>query len=218
MDDTDYQSRIAQAIIDFDLDHIEQLTLEALDAGIPAHELVLGGLSVGMSVVGEKYNTGEYFLPELVMCAETMKRSMAILEPRLKSGDQIQTSGTVVIGTVSGDLHDIGKNIVASMLQGSGFEVHDLGVDVPTERFVDSVKTFKPDILGLSALLLTTREQMRDVIKALQEAGVRQEVKVMVGGCPVNQDFAGRIGADAYAPNALDAVRVARALMERPNK
>lgn len=207
------QTQIAQAIIEFDVDHIEELTHQALNAGIPAQELVMGGLSAGMTVVGERYNTGEYFLPELMMCAETMKRSMAVLEPRLKSQGQSTSIGKVLIGTVSGDMHDIGKNIVASMLQGAGFEVHDLGIDIPTEKFIEEVKRFKPDILGLSALLLTTREFMRDVIRALQEAGIRQEVKVMVGGCPITQEFANKIGADGYAANALDAVHVAKSML-----
>jgi len=207
------QAQIAQAIIEFDIDHIEELTHRALDAGVPAQELTMGGLSAGMTVVGERYNTGEYFLPELMMCAETMKRSMAVLEPHFLGGSRSATAGKVLIGTVSGDMHDIGKNIVASMLQGAGFEVHDLGIDVPTERFIAEVKRLKPDILGLSALLLTTREFMRDVVRALQEAGIRQEVRVLVGGCPITADFAAKIGADGYAANALDAVRMARAMV-----
>lgn len=207
------QAEIAQAVIEFDIDHIEDLTHQALNAGIAAQELLMGGLSAGMTVVGERYNTGEYFLPELMMCAEAMKRSMAILDPYLKGQGQSTSIGRILIGTVSGDMHDIGKNIVASMLQGAGFEVHDLGIDTPTEKFIEEVKKLKPDILGLSALLLTTREFMHDVIKALQEAGIRQEVKVIIGGCPVTQDFADKIGADGYAANALDAVHLAKSML-----
>ena len=213
MSSSDLHAQIAQAIIDFDMDNIENLTRQALETGIPAQDLVMGGLSVGMGVVGERYNTGEYFLPELMMCAETMKLSMAILEPHLQDEGGSNAIGTVVIGTVAGDMHDIGKNIVISMLQGAGFEVHDLGIDVPTDKFIEEVKNIKPDILGLSALLLTTREFMRDIITALQEAGIRREVKVIVGGCPITQSFADKIGADGYAANALDAVQVAQTVL-----
>lgn len=215
MNTGDFQTQIAQAIVDFDMDHIEDLTHRALAAEISAQSLVMGGLSTGMAVVGERYNSGEYFLPELMMCAETMKLSMAILEPHLLAEGTSAAVGTVVIGTVAGDMHDIGKNIVASMLQGAGFEVHDLGIDVPTDRFIEEVKNTKPDILGLSALLLTTRDFMGDVINSLQEAGIRREVRVIVGGCPVTQSFADKIGADAYAPNALNAVQVAQALVSQ---
>ena len=213
MSSSDLHAQIAQAIIDFDMDNIENLTRQALETGIPAQDLVMGGLSAGMGVVGERYNTGEYFLPELMMCAETMKLSMAILEPHLQDEGGSHAIGTVVIGTVAGDMHDIGKNIVISMLQGAGFEVHDLGIDVPTDKFIEEVKNIKPDILGLSALLLTTREFMRDIITALQEAGIRGEVKVIVGGCPITQSFADKIGADGYAANALDAVQVAQTVL-----
>lgn len=213
MDQAEYESRIAQAVIDFEIDGIEQLTQDALEAGIPAKDLVLNGLSVGMTIVGERYAAGDYFLPELVMCAETMKRSMAILDPHLRSGATAQTIGRVLIGTVAGDLHDIGKNIVISMLQGAGFQIRDLGVDVNAERFLEQVRDFRPHILGLSALLLTTREYMREVIKTLEEAGIRQDVKVLVGGCPVTPEFAHMIGADGYARDALEAVVIARGLM-----
>ena len=213
MDPTALKSRIAEAIVDFDMDHIEELTHEALRAGIPAHDLVLDGLSVGMTIVGERYASREYFLPELVMCAETMKLAMAVLEPHLASETGPKSAGKVLIGTVAGDLHDIGKNIVASMLQGAGFEVHDLGVDVPTASFIRHIRDTKPDIVGLSALLLTTREAMADVISALREAGIRQEVKVIVGGCPITPDFAEAIGADGFAADALEAVQVAKALL-----
>jgi len=213
MNSTDLHAQIAQAIIDFDMDNVENLTRQALETGIPAQDLVMGGLSAGMGVVGERYNTGEYFLPELMMCAETMKLSMAILEPLLQAEGDSNAIGTVVIGTVTGDMHDIGKNIVISMLQGAGFEVHDLGIDVPTDKFIEEVKNIKPDILGLSALLLTTREFMRNIIVALQEAGIRREVKVIVGGCPITQSFADKIGAGGYAANALDAVEVAQTVL-----
>ena len=213
MDPTALKSRIVEAVVDFDMDHIEELTRDALDAGIPARALVLDGLSVGMTIVGERYASREYFLPELVMCAETMKLSMTVLEPYLASGTGPRSAGKVLIGTVAGDLHDIGKNIVASMLQGAGFEVHDLGVDVPTASFITHIRDKKPDIVGLSALLLTTREAMSDVISALREAGIRQEVKVIVGGCPITREYAEAIGADGYAADALEAVQVAKALL-----
>ena len=213
MNPSEHKTGIVEAVVDFDMDHIEQLTRGALEAGIPARDLVLEGLSVGMTIVGERYSTREYFLPELVMCAETMKLSMAVLDPYLTSGTGPQSAGKVLIGTVSGDLHDIGKNIVASMLQGAGFDVHDLGVDVPTDSFVGHIRDMRPDILGLSALLLTTRGAMADVIRALQEAGIRQEVKVIVGGCPITPSFAEEIGADGFAADALEAVQVAKALL-----
>jgi len=171
------------------------------------------GLVPGMDIVGEKFRTGEYFLPHLIIAASGMKQSMELLEPELnRRGEKAQTLGTAVIGTVKGDIHEIGKSLVATMIAANGFEVHDLGVDVPTEAFVAKVKETGANLLGLSALLTTTMTAQREIIEALEEAGIRDQVKVMVGGAPVSQEWARSIGADGYAEDAVGAVELCKEL------
>ena len=191
-----------------------QLTIKALSAGTSPQDIVANGLQSGMGVVGEKFSSGEYFLPDMLMAARAMKATLEVLKPSLEETG-IPTIGKVVIGTVEGDMHDIGKNVVATFLSGSGFEVFDLGNNVPEKKFVDEVKEKKPDILGLSALLTTTMPCMGRVIKALDAAGLRSRTKVIVGGAPVTQDYANYIGADAYAHDGGRAVPVCKQLLGR---
>jgi len=170
--------KISKAIVEFDIDNIKNLVNQALEAGIPALDIVTKGMAKGMEIVGKKYEEKEYFLAELIMAGEVMKTGMEVLEPHLKA-TPVGRKGVVVIGTVKGDLHDIGKNIVITLLRSSGFEVHDLGVDVDAQRFVEKVKETNADILALSALLTTTMVEMENVIKALKEASIRDKVKVI---------------------------------------
>ena len=204
--------QISEAIVELKWDEIAALTNETLEAGVPALEIINQGLVPGMSAVGIKFRNGEVFLPELLLSAKTMKTALEILLPIL-SQQGTGFIGRVIIGTVSGDLHDIGKKIVASMLQGNGFEVTDIGVDVDPERFVEVVRDNNVQILGLSALLTSTMPMMEATIKALEKAGLRQKVKVMVGGASVTQAYADRIGADGYGADAVAAVEKARALI-----
>jgi len=205
-------SLLSQAIDEGDREKTVQLTTEALGAGTNPQEIITHGLQVGMAVVGEKFSDGEYFLPDMLMAARAMKAALEVLKPSLeKTG--MPTIGKVVIGTVEGDMHDIGKNVVATFLSGNGFEVFDLGLNVPAQNFIDEVKEKKPDILGMSALLTTTMPVMGKVIKALEEIGLRSSVKVIVGGAPVTQDYANYIGADAYAHDGGKALPVCRQLL-----
>jgi 5-methyltetrahydrofolate--homocysteine methyltransferase len=205
-------SQLARAIDEGDREKAVALAKEALNSGIDASEIISRGLQAGMSVVGDKYSSGEYFLPDMLMAARAMKTALEEIKPALgKTG--IPTIGRVVIGTVAGDMHDVGKNVVATFLGGSGFEVHDLGLNVADQAFVDEVRAKKADILGLSALLTTTMPLMGRIIQLLDEAGLRSSVKVIVGGAPVTQDYADYIGADAYAHDGGKAIRVCRQLM-----
>ncbi|MEM2850746.1 MAG: corrinoid protein [Candidatus Bathyarchaeia archaeon] len=194
-------------------EEVKRLTQEALKAGIPPHEIITQGLAKGLDVVGAKYEEKEYFIADLVYAASLMKEAMTILEPLLQT-EKAEGAGVFVIGTVRGDLHDIGKNIVAAMLRSGGFTVYDLGIDVPAEAFVEKVKEVNADILGLSSLLTSTMPQVSEVLNVLKEKGIRSRVKVMVGGRPVTEDFVKEVGADAYAKDAIDAVRKARELMK----
>ena len=196
---------LAEAIINGKRNDAAELTKKLIDAGVPAKRILDEGLIAGMSVVGEKFKNGEYFVPEVLVAARAMKAAMELLRPLLAASD-VEPIGTVVIGTVRGDLHDIGKNLVAMMLKGAGFRVVDLGVDVPAEKFFEAAKEHNADIVGMSALLTTTMIYMPEVIKALEAEGIRNRVKVIVGGAPVTQEWADQIGADVYAPDAASAV------------
>lgn len=207
-------SSLAQALDGGDRDKTVELTRAALDGGANPQDIISKGLQAGMAAVGEKFSSGEYFLPDMLMAARAMKAALEVLKPALKETG-IPTIGRVVIGTVEGDMHDIGKNVVATFLSGNGFEVFDLGLNVPVQRFIDEVKEKKPDILGMSALLTTTMPVMGRVIKGLEEAGMRSGVKIIVGGAPVTQDYAGYIGADGYAHDGGRAVPVCRELIGR---
>jgi corrinoid protein of di/trimethylamine methyltransferase len=203
------------AIIDGDEELTLSLTQQALDQGLSPLEIINEGLTPGIDTVGEKFSCGEYFLPHLVMAGNAMKAAMGILDPKLKaSGLTRETLGTVVLGTVAGDIHEIGKSLVGTMLTASGFVVYDLGVDVPTEKFVETVRETGANLVGLSALLTTTMSVQRNVIEALKEAGLRDQVRVMLGGAPVNSQWAQDIGADGYAEDATGAVALARRLVD----
>ncbi|MBQ9092643.1 MAG: cobalamin-dependent protein [Prevotella sp.] len=189
-------------------------TKKAIEAGANPAELINTQMIEAMSVVGQRFSEGKAFVPNLLMAGRAMKAALAILKPIMEaSGEGVQSAGKIVIGTVKGDLHDIGKNLVASMLEGSGFEVINVGIDVDAETFVKAVIDNETDILCLSALLTTTMTYMTDCLAALEAAGVRGKVKVMVGGAPVTEDFAREIGADGYSANANEAVALAKRLM-----
>jgi 5-methyltetrahydrofolate--homocysteine methyltransferase len=191
----------------------KELTEAAIQAGIIPGTIILEGLTAGMNVVGEKYEAKEYFIPDMLASAEATGIAMEILEPHLaKAG--VSSKGKVVVATVKGDLHDIGKNIVSLLLKGAGYEVIDLGNDIPPERIVEVVRQENPDFLGLSALLTTTMKMMGETINSLREAGLRDRVKVLVGGAAVSQDFADEIGADGYGTDGFHAVRLVEELRE----
>ena len=190
---------------------VAALVQQALDQGMSPAEVLNGGLIAGMDEVGKDFKAGDLFVPEVLIAARAMHAGMNILRPLLAEGD-VPSAGKYVIGTVQGDLHDIGKNLVKMMLEGAGFETVDLGKDVHPDTFVAAVREHQPNILGLSALLTTTMPAMKTTIEALEEAGLRDSVKIMVGGAPVTAAFAEEIGADAYAPDAASAVDVARDL------
>jgi 5-methyltetrahydrofolate--homocysteine methyltransferase len=186
---------------------VVELTQQALKSNISPQVIITQGLTAGMQVVGEKFSTKEYFIPDMLASAEAVGAAMDILKPVLESAN-VETKGKFAIATVKGDIHDIGKNIVAILLKGAGYEMHDLGIDVPTEKVVEFVKEEKPGYLGLSALLTTTMTEMGVVIKALEENKLRSSIKVLIGGAAVSEEFAQEIGADAYCVDAFDAVRV----------
>ena len=186
----------------------------ALARGVDPLEAINQGYTVGMDTVGELFASGEYFLPDLILGGEAMKAALAVLEPALKAaGQERQVLGRVVLGTVKGDIHEIGKSLVGTMLSANGFEVYDLGIDIESEAFVAKAREYNADIVALSALLTTTMLRQREVIDHLAESGVRDQVKVMVGGSPVTQGWADDIGADGFAEDAANAVIVARRLM-----
>lgn len=200
-------------VIDGDLNATQGLVNEALVENIPPEEILMDGLIAAMTEVGRMFENGEFFIPEMLVSARAMKGGLAILRPQLAAAN-IKAIGKVVIGTVQGDLHDIGKNLVGMMLEGAGFEVIDLGVDVSPEKYVAAVNEYHPDLIGLSALLTTTMPRMKDIVLALQAAGLQDSVKVMIGGAPVTQQYATEIGADMYAQDAASAAQRARQLMQ----
>ena len=204
---------IRENVINGQKAEVELWVHKALDANLPADEILNSGLIAAMKEVGARFEVGDFFVPEMLIAARAMQAGLAILKPLLLSGG-IQSTGTVVIGTVKGDLHDIGKNLVAMMLEGAGFEVVDLGTDVSPEKFITAIKENHARLVGMSALLTTTMGNMKVIITALKEAGLRDQVKVLVGGAPVTDKFAQDIGADGYAPDASRAVTLAKDLMQ----
>ena len=204
--------KIKQAVIAGEMDGIAELTNQALAQGIGARDILDQALTPAMDIVGEEYERGDRYVPEMLISAETMKASVAILKPLLVEAG-VEACGKVVIGTVEGDLHDIGKDLVAMMLEGAGFDVVNLGVEVTAEEFLKAAKEHNPDIIGMSALLTTTMIHMPEVIDALQQAGLRQQIKVIIGGAPVTQGYADKIGADGYSPDAASATKLAKSLL-----
>jgi len=206
-------SRLYEAILNGDHKTSAAITREAIDAHVDAMEIVSRYMVPAMDEVGKRFECEDYFVPELLLSARAMKAALELLRPLL-AAEGARFAGRVVIGTVKGDLHDIGKNIVAAMLEGGGFEVIDLGADVAPQKFVDSVKERNPQLVCLSALLTVTMLSMKTTIEALRDAGVRDSVKVLVGGAPVTPEFAREIGADGFGENATVAVTLARKLLQ----
>ncbi len=205
---------MAQSIIDGEEELAAGLARQAVQEGVDPLQAINQGFVVGVNEVGDQFSRGDMFLPELVAAGEAMKAAIAVLEPEMaKQGTSRQILGKVVVGTVAGDIHDIGKTLVATMLSASGFQVYDLGVDVAVERFVEKAREVDADIVGLSALITTTMGKQRDVIEALEDIGLRPQVKVMVGGAPVTRSWAEEIGADGYSEDAVGAVSIAKQLM-----
>ena len=201
---------IAQALQEGNADRVKELTQAELDGGTPAKTILEKGLVAGMNVIGARFKEGEIFLPEVLLSARAMNQALEIIEPHLGADEDGGSRETVVLGTVQGDLHDIGKNIVAIMLRGAGYRVVDLGADVSIQTFVKAVEEHRPKAIGLSALLTTTMLVMGDVIEALKQAGLREATKVLVGGAPLTQSYADEIGADGFSENAYGAVALVK--------
>lgn len=203
---------LKQSVIDMEVETATELTQKALDEGMDAEKVLNEALVPAMDAVGGQYEKGERYVPEMLLSAQAMKGGMQLLRPLLAESG-VEPKGRIVIGTVEGDLHDIGQNLVSMMLEGAGFEVTNLGAETPADEFVSSVKDNSADILGLSALLTTTMTHMPEVIDALKADGVRDNLQVMIGGAPVSQDYAEEIGADGYASDASSAVKLAEELI-----
>ena len=199
-------------VIDGDMNQTQKLVQEAIAENIPAEHILKEGLISAMAEVGRLFESGEYFMPEMLISARAMKSGLTLLRPHLIAAN-VHAVGKVVIGTAQGDIHDIGKNLVGMMLEGAGFEVIDLGVDVPPEKYVQAVRDHHPDLVACSALLTTTMLRMKEMITALDEAGLRGQVKVMVGGAPITESYAREIGADLFAPDAASAASRAKELL-----
>jgi len=201
---------LANFVINGKANEAKEAVATALEEGVPVQDILNKGLIAGMNVVGEKFKNNEFYVPEVLIAARAMKWGMEVLEPKLKDAG-VKPVASIALGTVKGDLHDIGKNLVGMMLQGAGFNVVDLGIDVPPEKFVEAARDQGCQLVGLSALLTTTMPQMKNVVEALKEAGV--DAKVIIGGAPVTQNYADEIGADGYAPDAATAVDVCKRLI-----
>jgi corrinoid protein of di/trimethylamine methyltransferase len=210
----DLYAQMAQSVVDGEVEDAERLAQEGLDAGLEAGDILDKGFVKGIEEVGDLFGKGEFFLPELVQGAEAMKAAVAVLQPALDAaGGERSTMGVAVAGTVAGDIHEIGKTIVCSMLSAAGFTVTDVGCDVPVETFVEKVRELKPDLLLLSALLTTTMPNQQKTIEALKAEGLRDGVKVMIGGAPTTRAWADEIGADGYAEDAIEAVATAKQVL-----
>jgi len=205
-------TQLSESLQQGDMDKVRALTAQALEAGLSPGEILSDGLIAGMNVVGVKFKNNELFLPEVLVVARAMHAGLDVLKPKLAETGA-EPTGRIVLGTVKGDLHDIGKNLVGMMLQGGGFEVNDLGIDVPIERFIEAAAEEGIQIVALSALLSTTMPKMRETIEALHKAGLTEKVKILVGGAPVSQEYADEIGAHGYASDAASAVDMARELV-----
>ena len=208
--------KLAQAVIDGEVDDVIELANQALDDGLDPLTCINEGLTKGIQRVGELFSSGEYFLPELIIGADVMKSGLDILEPAMLADQKREVAGKVVLGTVKGDLHEIGKTLVGTMLTANGFQVIDIGVDKSSADFIAAIKEEDATIVGASALLTTTMLQQKELIKAIEEAGLREQVKIMVGGAPVTASYANEIGADGYAEDAISAVDIAFRLIDAP--
>lgn len=210
----DLQSRLSNAVLELDEELAKNLSLEVVERHYDAWDAIENGLLDGVNRAGKLFDEEEYFVPELLIAADSMYSGLDILRPHIRNRDQQGSRGKVVIGVVQGDTHDIGKNLVRIMLEVSGFEVHDLGRDVPPQKFVDYAKSIDADIIGLSTLMTTTMERMSDVVKILEKEGIRDQFKIIVGGSPISQAFADRIGADGYSAKAAQAVELVKRLLQ----
>ena len=208
--------KLAKAIVDGEPEDATAIAKEALEQGLDPMECITNGLTKGIQKVGELFSCGDYYLPELIIGADAMKAALEILEPALVGDQKREVVANVVLGTVKGDLHEIGKTLVGTMLTANGFQVKDIGVDQPSSAFIDAVKEVNATIIGASALLTTTMLQQEKLIQALEEAGLRDKVKVMIGGAPITEDFAKKVGADGYAEDAISAVNLAFRLADAP--
>jgi 5-methyltetrahydrofolate--homocysteine methyltransferase len=217
MDMEEVIQKLSEALVNGDRVLVAELTRSCLEKGMPPELILDQGLIAAMNLIAERFKKDEIFLPEVMIAARAMQAALDILEPLLSSSEN-RSKGKIVLGTVRGDLHDIGKNIVSIMFRGAGFKVIDLGIDVSEERFAESVKEYHPDILGLSALLTMTLPMMKRTIEFIQQEGLRKNLIIMVGGAPVTERFAGEIGADGYAPNAASAVDKAKELLQGEGK
>jgi 5-methyltetrahydrofolate--homocysteine methyltransferase len=204
---------IYNAVVRGDREIVKNKVQEAIDAGLPVDQILNEGLINAMGKVGSLFEEGEYYVPEMLVAARAMQGGLSILKPLLVESD-IQPAGKVIIGTVKGDLHDIGKNLVSMMLEGAGFEVRDLGVDVTPDKFLEAMSEGDADIVAMSALLTTTMTSMKTTIDAINEAGLREKVKIMIGGAPVTQSYADEIGADGFAPDSSQATSLAKSFVE----
>ncbi len=208
--------KMSQSIIDGDAEAATALAKEAVAAGIDPLEAINQGFVIGVNQVGEQFSCGNAFLPELVMAGEAMKTAVQVLEPEMaRRGSQRESAGKVVLATVEGDIHEIGKTLVGTMLSASGFQVIDLGVDVPAAKIVEQARESNANIVALSALLTTTMVKQEEVIEALEKSGLRSQIKVMVGGAPITRDWVEKIGADGYSEDAIGAVKVAKQLLSK---
>jgi 5-methyltetrahydrofolate--homocysteine methyltransferase len=196
-----------KAAINMDIKTAKELTKKAINEAIDPYEFIEIAISKALEIIGDKFENEEFFLPELFMAAEIVKKAMKILEPYIKGSENRKNLGKIVIGTAKSDMHDIGKNIVSFFLQAEGFEVIDLGVDVSPDKFVEAVRNEKPQILAISALITLTMPEVTNTIKALEEANLREQVKIILGGAPITQEFVENVGADAFAKNAIDGVK-----------
>jgi corrinoid protein of di/trimethylamine methyltransferase len=209
---TDILDTIRELVVGGKFHDIEEQVQRAVDRGTDLNLLINDALISAMDIVGKRFADGDIYVPEMLVSAKTMKQGLDIIKPLLKSGEA-EHRGTIVMGTVKGDLHDIGKNLVIMMMEGAGFKIIDMGVDVKIEDLIDTVKKEDVDVLGLSALLTTTMPEMQNVIEALKEAGLRDQLKVIVGGAPIDQKFADQIGADGFGADAVEAVQLAREIV-----
>ena len=209
---TDVLAAIKESVVSGKYKEIEDIVQQAVDAGVDLNRIIDEALISAMDVVGKRFADGDIYVPEMLVSARTMKLGLELIKPLLGSAEA-ENRGTILMGTVKGDLHDIGKNLVTMMLEGAGFKVIDLGVDVKIDDLIETLKREKADILGLSALLTTTMPEMQKVIETLQSEGLRDQVKVLVGGAPIDQKFAEQIGADGYGEDAVEAVQLARLLV-----
>lgn len=206
--------QFVDAVVGMDLEVAKKVCEEGVAQGIEPFKIIQNGIANAVTIIGDKFEVGEYYLSELIMAGEIIKNVMKILEPNIKEKTEVKSLGKIVIGTGKGDLHEIGKNIVGVFLRAEGFEVIDLGVDVTPERFVEAIRIENPKILAMSALIGMTMLEIGNVMKALEEANLRNQVKVIIGGAPITQEFVDDIGADAYAHNAIEGVRICKRWVE----